>query len=75
MFSVNFENPLKLKEKFELTTVDETSNKNNVSPVVSKVMAESSPEMKPSPYKSSENKVPAKGLKLSKKKKQDADDY
>lgn len=75
MFSVNFENPVKLNDKFELTTVDEMNNKNNASPVISKVMTESSPEMKPSPYKSSENKVPSKGLKLSKKKKQDADDY
>ena len=66
---------MKLKEKFELTTVDEMNNKNNASPVVSKVMSESSPEMKPSPYKSSENKVPSKGMKLSKKKKQDTEDY
>lgn len=75
IYSVNFENPVKLKEKFELTSVDDTSNNNNVSPVVSKLKTESSPEMKPSTYKSSENKVPSKGMKLSKKKKEDADDY
>jgi hypothetical protein len=67
--SVNFEHPIRLKEKFEITPIEETVN-NNV--LASPAKVESSPEVKP--YKP-ENKVPTKGLKLSKKKQEEAEDY
>jgi hypothetical protein len=67
-FSVNFEHPIRLKEKFEITPIEETVSNN----VASAAKVESSPELKP---QKAENKLPSKGLKLSKKKQEEGEDY
>ncbi len=67
---MNFENPIRLKDKFEIMTLEESVSISSVTATVSQSNVESSTEIKPSSYKS-ENKVPSKGLKLTKKKQEE----
>jgi hypothetical protein len=62
--SVNFENPIKLGNKFEISTYEPTST-------VSSTTTNNETETK----LKKDKKMPSKGLKLSKKKQEDEDNY